>query len=39
LTGGRFPLAIGVLQVLALDLGTDLMPAIALASNRRARAS
>jgi len=30
LTGGRFPLAIGVLQVLALDIGTDLLPALAL---------
>ncbi len=30
LTGGRFPLAIGVLQVLALDIGTDVFPALAL---------
>jgi magnesium-transporting ATPase (P-type) len=30
LTGGAFPLAIGVLQILALDIGTDLLPAIAL---------
>jgi magnesium-transporting ATPase (P-type) len=30
LTGGRFPLAIGVLQVLALDIGTDVLPALAL---------
>jgi len=30
LTGGTFPLAIGVLQILALDIGTDLLPAIAL---------
>jgi magnesium-transporting ATPase (P-type) len=30
LTGGRFPLALGVLQVLALDIGTDLLPALAL---------
>jgi calcium-translocating P-type ATPase len=30
LSGGRFPLAIGVLQVLALDIGTDLLPALAL---------
>jgi calcium-translocating P-type ATPase len=29
-TGGSFPLAIGVLQVLALDIGTDLLPALAL---------
>jgi magnesium-transporting ATPase (P-type) len=30
LTGGRFPLAIAVLQVLALDIGTDMLPALAL---------
>ena len=30
LSGGRFPLALGVLQILALDIGTDLMPALAL---------
>jgi calcium-translocating P-type ATPase len=30
LSGGRFPLAISVLQVLALDIGTDLLPALAL---------
>jgi len=30
LSGGSFPLAIGVLQVLALDIGTDLLPALAL---------
>ena len=30
LSGGRFPLAIGVLQILALDIGTDLLPALAL---------
>jgi magnesium-transporting ATPase (P-type) len=30
MTGGSFPLAIGVLQVLALDIGTDLLPALAL---------
>ena len=30
LSGGAFPLAIGVLQVLALDIGTDLLPALAL---------
>jgi magnesium-transporting ATPase (P-type) len=29
-TGGDFPLAIAVLQVLALDIGTDLLPALAL---------
>jgi calcium-translocating P-type ATPase len=30
LSGGRFPLAIGVLQILALDIGTDMLPALAL---------
>ena len=30
MTGGTFPLAIGVLQVLALDIGTDIFPALAL---------
>jgi magnesium-transporting ATPase (P-type) len=30
LSGGRFPLALTVLQVLALDLGTDTLPAVAL---------
>ncbi len=30
LSGGRFPLALGVLQVLALDLVTDTLPAVAL---------
>jgi calcium-translocating P-type ATPase len=30
LSGGRFPLAIGVSQVLALDIGTDVLPALAL---------
>jgi len=29
-SGGQFPLAIGVLQVLALDIGTDMLPALAL---------
>jgi magnesium-transporting ATPase (P-type) len=32
LSGGRFPLAIGVLQVLALDIGTDTLSAAALGS-------
>ena len=27
LSGGRFPLALGVLQILALDIGTDILPA------------
>lgn len=30
LSGGRFPLALGVLQVIALDSGTDIIPALAL---------
>jgi magnesium-transporting ATPase (P-type) len=30
LSVGNFPLAIGVLQVLALDIGTDMLPALAL---------
>ena len=30
LSGGMFPLALGVLQILALDIGTDLLPALAL---------
>jgi magnesium-transporting ATPase (P-type) len=30
LSGGRFPLALGVLQVLCLDIGTDILPAVAL---------
>jgi magnesium-transporting ATPase (P-type) len=30
LSAGQFPLAIGVLQVLALDIGTDMLPALAL---------
>jgi magnesium-transporting ATPase (P-type) len=41
LSGGRFPLALGVLQILCLDIGTDLLPALALgaeAPNERALA-
>ncbi|MEE2032000.1 cation-translocating P-type ATPase [Rhodococcus chondri] len=30
LSGGAFPLALGVLQVLCIDIGTDLLPALAL---------
>jgi magnesium-transporting ATPase (P-type) len=30
LSGGRFPLALGVLQILAIDLGTDTLTAVAL---------
>src|SRR5690242_3518159 len=37
LTGGAFPLAIGVLQVLALDIGTDLLPALALGAEPPSR--
>jgi calcium-translocating P-type ATPase len=29
-SGGRYPLALGVLQILCLDIGTDLLPALAL---------
>lgn len=32
LSGGHFPLALGVLQILCLDIGTDLLPALALGS-------
>jgi magnesium-transporting ATPase (P-type) len=38
MTGSEIPLAIGVLQVLALDIGTDMLPALALGaepSNKR----
>ncbi|MEV6271507.1 cation-transporting P-type ATPase [Kribbella sp. NPDC051936] len=34
LSGGSVPLAIGVLQVLALDIGTDVLPALALGVER-----
>lgn len=30
ISGGRFPLALGVLQILALDIGTDTLSAVAL---------
>ncbi len=30
LSGGRIPLALGVLQILCLDIGTDLLPALGL---------
>jgi magnesium-transporting ATPase (P-type) len=39
LSGGTFPLAIGVLQVLALDIGTDQLPALALGSEPAHRPS
>jgi magnesium-transporting ATPase (P-type) len=47
MSGGQFPLALTVLQVLALDIGTDMLPALALGAepprrglmgNRRTRA-
>jgi magnesium-transporting ATPase (P-type) len=34
LSGGRYPLALSVLQVLALDIGTDLLPALALGAEK-----
>lgn len=36
ISGGRFPLALGVMQILALDLGTDTLPATALGAERSA---
>jgi len=36
LSGGRIPLLISVLQVLALDVGTDLLPALALGAEKPA---
>jgi magnesium-transporting ATPase (P-type) len=37
LSGGRFPLALGVLQILALDIGTDTLSATALGAEPPAR--
>ena len=37
LSGGGVPLALGVLQVLALDIGTDLLPALALGAEPPSR--
>src|SRR5690606_23293680 len=37
LSGGRFPLALGVMQILALDLGTDTLSAVALGAEPPAR--
>jgi magnesium-transporting ATPase (P-type) len=37
LSGGRFPLALGVLQILALDIGTDTLTAVALGAEPPAR--
>jgi magnesium-transporting ATPase (P-type) len=34
LSAGRFPLVLSVLQILALDIGTDLLPALALGAER-----
>jgi calcium-translocating P-type ATPase len=34
LSGGRIPLALGVLQILALDIGTDVLPALALGAEQ-----
>ncbi|MBB5801204.1 magnesium-transporting ATPase (P-type) [Saccharothrix ecbatanensis] len=34
LSGGSYPLALSVLQVLALDIGTDLLPALALGAEK-----
>jgi calcium-translocating P-type ATPase len=36
MSGGRFPLALGVMQILALDLGTDTLPAAALGAEKAA---
>ena len=37
LSGGQFPLALGVLQILALDIGTDTLSAVALGAEPPAR--
>jgi magnesium-transporting ATPase (P-type) len=37
LTGGGVPLALGVLQILAIDIGTDLLPALALGAEPPSR--
>ncbi|HXV91673.1 MAG TPA: cation-transporting P-type ATPase, partial [Pseudonocardia sp.] len=37
LTGGSVPLALGVLQILAIDIGTDLLPALALGAEPPSR--
>ncbi|GHG51858.1 ATPase [Sinomonas cellulolyticus] len=34
LSAGHFPLALGVLQILCLDIGTDLLPALALGGEK-----
>jgi magnesium-transporting ATPase (P-type) len=38
LSGGGAPLALGVLQILALDIGTDMLPALALGAEPPSRA-
>lgn len=37
LSGGQFPLALGVLQILALDIGTDTLSAVALGAEPASR--
>jgi magnesium-transporting ATPase (P-type) len=37
LSGGQFPLALGVLQILAIDLGTDTLSAVSLGAEPPAR--
>jgi magnesium-transporting ATPase (P-type) len=39
LSGGAAPLALGVLQILALDIGTDLLPALALGAEPPSRSA
>lgn len=39
LSGGNIPLALTVLQILALDIGTDLLPALALGAEPPSRAT
>ena len=39
LTGGAVPAALGVLQVLAIDIGTDMLPALALGAEPPSRAA
>jgi magnesium-transporting ATPase (P-type) len=39
LSGGRFPLALGVMQILALDIGTDTLSAVALGAEPPAKGS
>lgn len=34
LSGGRFPLALGVLQILSFDVGSDVLPALAIGTER-----